>query len=82
MELEKSTQRIEAIKRDYRRLLEWSQMFDESDMAVKKMIAAYIIKRVDVYSGYHLHITFNINFAQFELGLELPEDISTDAYTA
>lgn len=82
VELEKSTQRIEAIKRDYRRLLEWSQMFDESDMAVKKMIAAYIIKRVDVYSDYRLHITFNINFAQFELGLELPEDISTDAYTA
>ena len=82
VELEKSTQRIEAIKRDYRRLLEWSQMFDESDMAVKKMIAAYIIKRVDVYSDYRLHITFNINFTQFELGLELPEDISTDAYTA
>ena len=82
VELEKSTQRIEAIKKDYHRLLEWSQMFDESDMAVKKMIAAYIIKRVDVYSDYRLHITFNINFAQFELGLELPEDISTDTYTA
>lgn len=82
VELDKSTQRIEAIKRDYRRLLEWSQMFDKSDLAVKKMIAAYIIKRVDVYSDYRLHITFNINFAQFELGLELPEDISTDAYTA
>ena len=82
VELEQSNQRIEAITRDYRRLLEWSQMFDESDMAVKKMIASYIIKRVDVYSDYRLHITFNINFAQFELGLELPEDISTDAYTA
>ena len=81
-ELEKSNQRVESIKRDYRKLLEWSQMFDESDIAVKKMVAAYIIKRVDVYSDYRIHITFNINFAQFELGLELPEDVSTADYIA
>ena len=30
----------------------------------------YIIKRVDVYSDYRLHIEFNMSFAQFELGLE------------
>ena len=63
-------QRIEAIKADYRRIMEWSEMFDGSDMDVKKMIAGYIIKRVDVYSDYHLHIEFNMSFAQFELGLE------------
>ena len=37
---------------------------------MKKMIAGYIIKRVDVYSDYRLHIEFNMSFAQFELGLE------------
>ena len=46
------------------------EMFDGSDMDVKKMIAGYIIKRVDVYSDYRLHIEFNMSFAQFELGLE------------
>lgn len=45
-------------------------MFDGSDMDVKKMIAGYIIKRVDVYSDYRLHIELNMSFAQFELGLE------------
>jgi site-specific DNA recombinase len=50
--------------------MEWSEMFDGSDMDVKKMIAGYIIKRVDVYSDYRLHIEFNMSFAQFELGLE------------
>ena len=69
-EVEKSNQRVEAIKADYRRIMEWSEMFDGSDMDVKKMIAGYIIKRVDVYSDYRLHIEFNMSFAQFELGLE------------
>ena len=69
-EVEKSNQRIEAIKADYRRIMEWSEMFDGSDMDVKKMIAGYIIQRVDVYSEYRLHIEFNMSFAQFELGLE------------
>ena len=69
-EVEKSNQRIEAIKADYRRIMEWSEMFDGSDMDVKKMIAGYIIKRVDVYSDYRLHIEFNMSFAQFELGLD------------
>ena len=69
-EVEKSNQRVEAIKVDYRRIMEWSEMFDGSDMDVKKMIAGYIIKRVDVYSDYRLHIEFNMSFAQFELGLE------------
>ena len=49
-------------------------MFDSSDMAVKKMVAGYIIKRLEVYSGYRLHIEFNINFEQFALGLEIPND--------
>ena len=77
-ELEASNQRVNAIKADYDRIMEWSEIFDTSDMEVKKMIAGYIIKRVDVYSDYRLHIEFNMNFAQFELGLEIPNDYQTD----
>ena len=58
--------------------MEWSEIFDSSDMEVKKMIAGYIIKRVEVYSDYRLHIEFNMNFAQFELGLEIPNDYQPD----
>lgn len=77
-ELASSNQRVNAIKADYEKIMEWSEIFDTSDMEVKKMIAGYIIKRVDVYSDYRLHIEFNMNFAQFELGLEIPNDYQTD----
>ena len=73
-EAEKNSSRAEEIRRDYRRILKWSELFDESDMATKKMVAGYLIKRIDVYTDYRLHIEFNINFAQFELGLEIPNE--------
>lgn len=38
------------------------------------MIAGYIIKQVFIYSGYRFHFVFNINFAQFELGLDIPNE--------
>ena len=67
-----SESKIGQIKADYRRILKWSEMFDSSDMAVKKMIAGYIIKRVYVYDGYRLHIEFNMNFEQFNCGIDVP----------
>ena len=69
-----SDERAEEIRKSYQRVLSWSEMFDSSDMAVKKMVAGYIIKRLEVYSGYRLHIEFKINFEQFALGLEIPND--------
>jgi len=81
-ELEQSNSKIGAIKDDYRRIIEWSQIFDASDMAVKKMIAGYIIKQVNVHSGYRLNLEFNINFAQFELGLDIQNDHDTRQHTA
>lgn len=73
-EVEQGDSKAEEIRKDYQRILKWSEMFDESDMATKKMVAGYLIKRIDVYSDYRLHIEFNINFAQFELGLEIPNE--------
>lgn len=77
-ELAKSNSRTDEIRRDYRNILKWSEMFDSSDMAVKKMVAGYLIKKICVYSDYRLHIDFNINFAQFELGLDIPNEYHTD----
>ncbi len=71
-ELERSNSRAEDIRKDYESILKWSEMFDSSDMTVKKMIAGYLIKKISVFTDYRLHIEFNINFAQFELGLEIP----------
>ena len=77
-ELEESDLRLESIRDDYDRIMGWSEIFDSSDMAVKKMIANYMIKRVDVFSDYRLHIEFNINLAQFELGLDLPDEVTSE----
>ena len=76
-ELDQSNSRTDEIRKDYQNILKWSEMFDSSDMAVKKMIVGYLIKKVCVYSDYRLHIEFNINFAQFELGLDIPNEYQT-----
>lgn len=77
-EMDQSNSRTDEIRRDYRNIIKWSEIFDSSDMAVKKMIAGYLIKKISVYSGYRLHIDFNINFAQFELGLEIPNEYQAE----
>ena len=73
-EMEQSNSRTNEIRRDYQSIMNWSEIFDSSDVAVKKMVAGYLIKKINVYSGYRLHIEFNINFAQFELGLDIPNE--------
>lgn len=80
-EIEQSNSRTDEIRKDYRNILKWSEMFDSSDMAVKKMVAGYLIKKVCVYSDYRLHIEFNINFAQFELGLDIPNEYQAQDLT-
>ncbi len=62
--------RLKAIEENYTRILKWSEVFDESPMEVKKMIASMIIHRVYVYENYCLEFEFNIDFEQFELGLD------------
>ena len=74
-ELEKSKNKVNEIHADYRRLMEWSAMYDTSPMEVKKMIAGYIIKRVEVSSDYRLRIELNMTVAQFELGLDTPDEM-------
>ena len=73
-EMEESNQRLKAIQADFHRMMEWSEVFDQSEMQVKKMIAGYIIKRIDVFEDYRLHIEFNMNFAQFNLGMDIPNE--------
>ena len=73
-EMHRTEERAESVRREYHAVLKWSEMFDESDMAVRKMVAGYIIKRINVYSEYRIHIEFNINFEQFNLGLEIPNN--------
>ena len=65
--------RLKVIEEKYNRILKWSEIFDESPMEVKKMIASALINRVYVYANYRLEFEFNIDFEQFELGLDSVE---------
>lgn len=67
---ENEQHKMEQIQAEYQRLLEWSEIFDGSDIAVKKMVVGYLINRVEVGNNYKLRIKMNINFEQFNVGLD------------
>ena len=51
-------------------LISWAEIYDEASFEKKKMIANYMIKRVEVTKGYELKIDFNFNYEQFTNGLD------------
>ena len=46
-------------------------MYDRANIETKKMIVNSLIKRIDVYRSYRVHVEFNIDFDQFQFGLDL-----------
>lgn len=66
---------IESIQNKYNSLIEWSRIYDGATMEAKKMIISYLITRVEVSSGYKIHIDFAIDFEQFNIGLDKGLDV-------
>ena len=64
-ELDNQKKYLDAIKTDYQRLVDWSEIFRHSNTETRKMITAYLISSINVYRGYELDITFNVAFQQF-----------------
>lgn len=50
-------------------LLSWAECYDKADIGAKHLIVARLVERVDVSSGYKVHIKFRISLKQF-LGQE------------
>lgn len=71
-ELAEESRREDGVRKERQDILKWSELFESSDMAVKKIVVSYLIKRIHVYSDYQLRVEFNIDLDQFELGLEIP----------
>ena len=65
LELENENSRVAEMQAEFDRIATWSEIFDSSDIATKKMICGYIIKRVTVYRDYKLDVEFNITVKQF-----------------
>jgi archaellum component FlaC len=64
-ELENRNQYLTDIQADYKKLVSWAEIFQDSTPETKKMITAYLIKSVKVSRGYKMDITFNVAFEQF-----------------
>ena len=63
-------QEAEALAKQVDEIISWADLYDTASMATKKMIAACLIRRIDVYRDYRLHVTFNMDVAQFVAGLD------------
>ncbi len=70
MELESENTKLSEMRSEFERIATWSEIFDSSDIATRKMICGYIIKRVTVRRNYQLSVEFNINVEQFLNGID------------
>lgn len=70
-ELNAGQNRTVEIAKQYDNLLDWATAYDTASMSAKKVIAAHMIERVDVYRGYRLNIKLNISVEQFLSGLDI-----------
>jgi DNA invertase Pin-like site-specific DNA recombinase/Skp family chaperone for outer membrane proteins len=69
-ELERGNEKAAEMKNELSRIRTWSEIFDKSNMEVKKMITSYIIKRVNVFKDYKLDIELNLDIQQFLNGID------------
>ena len=60
-----------SLNRQYDAIIGWSELYDGANIETKKMIVSCLIRRIDVYRDYRVHIDFNIDFDQFQFGLNL-----------
>lgn len=58
---------LASLNAQYDDIITWADMYDTASMEARKMIVNCLIKRVEVYRDYKLHIDFNIDFEQFSL---------------
>ena len=62
---------LASLNAQYDDIISWAEIYDTASMEAKKMIVNGLIKRVEVYRDYKLHIDFNIDFEQFCGGLDI-----------
>lgn len=62
---------LRSLTAQYDDIISWADMYDTASLEAKKMIVNCLIRRVEVYRDYKLHIDFNIDFEQFSLGLDM-----------
>ena len=59
-----------AVELSYDNIISWADMYDTASLEAKRMIVNCLIKRVDIYRDYKIHVDFAIDLEQFGMGTE------------
>ena len=62
---EDAIQAMDNVSKLYEELISFSDLYDSASFEAKKMIVNQLIRRVDVYRGYQLNITFNFDLTPY-----------------
>jgi hypothetical protein len=63
------------LKKQYKQIIVWSEVFDDADTQTKKMIISNIVDRVILRKGYEIEVELKISEMQYENGLVFDEDL-------
>ena len=69
-ETEKTAELMDSVSKLYEELISFSDLYDSASFEAKKMIVNQLIRRVDVYRGYQLNITFNFDLTPYIEGAD------------
>ena len=64
-ETEKTVELMDNVSKLYEELISFSDLYDSASFEAKEMIVNQLIRRVDVYRGYQLNITFNFDLTPY-----------------
>lgn len=77
LESEQEAAKAQEMQQEYDRIAKWSEMFDRSDIATKKMICGYMIERVTVRRNYQLEVKLHLTVEQFLSGIDAALETAT-----
>ena len=64
-ETEKTAELMDNVSKLYEERISFSDLYDSASFEAKKMIVNQLIRRVDVYRGYQINITFNFDLTPY-----------------
>ena len=67
--MQEEQENVKATRAQVDELLSWVECFEKADIGTKHLIISRLIERVDISTGYKVHIKFKISLKQF-LGQE------------
>ena len=56
---------MDNVSKLYEELISFSDLYDSASFEAKKMIVSQLIRRVDIYRRYQIHVDFNFDLAQY-----------------